>query len=74
MERHSVWYRTVILPLRSAPELTDVFHSSDEEPAHYAQGRLIIPKETRRFLIRFRIQLPEVDAEQTYDIELEVSH
>ncbi len=44
---------------------------TDEEPAHYAQGGLAIPKETRTFLIRFRIQLPEVDAEATYDIEVE---
>jgi hypothetical protein len=47
---------------------------TDEEPAHYAQGGLTIPQETPRFLIRFRIQLPGVDAESTHDITLDVSH
>ncbi|MCP4169883.1 MAG: hypothetical protein GY758_03815 [Fuerstiella sp.] len=47
---------------------------TDEEPAHYAQGGLTIPKETPTFLIRFRIQLPGVEAESTHDITLDVSH
>ncbi|MDG1896162.1 MAG: hypothetical protein P8J37_14765 [Fuerstiella sp.] len=47
---------------------------TDEEPAHYAQGGLTIPKETPKFLIRLRIQLPGVDAESTHDITLNVSH
>lgn len=47
---------------------------TDEEPAHYAQGTLTIPKETQTFLIRFRVQLPGVDAESKHDITLDVSH
>lgn len=57
-----------------AEERPTVFEpKTEDEPAHYAQGALVIPKNTKKFLIRFRIKFPGVDAESTYDIEQEVS-
>lgn len=47
---------------------------TDDEPAHYAQGGLVIPEGTSKFLIRFRIQLPDVETESIFDVEREVSH
>jgi hypothetical protein len=58
-----------------AEEKPTVFEPKTEhEPAHYAQGALLIPKDTEKFMLRFRIKLPGIDAESAYDIEQEVSH
>lgn len=46
--------------------------ATDDEPAHYAAGELTIPEDATKFLIRFRIQLPEVETESIYDIERQV--
>ncbi len=45
---------------------------TDEEPAHYAQGKLHLPKGAQEFLIRFRIVLPETDDELTREITIDV--
>lgn len=58
-----------------AEERPTVFEPmTDDEPAHYAQGALQIPKDAKNFLIRFRIQLPGSDIESMYDIPCELSH
>lgn len=58
-----------------AEERPTVFEPrTDDEPAHYAQGALQIPKDAESFLIRFRIQLPGSDIESMYDIPCELSH
>lgn len=45
---------------------------SAEEPAHYAQGKLHLPKGAQQFLIRFRIVLPGAENELRRDIPIEV--
>ncbi|MAG92606.1 MAG: hypothetical protein CMJ48_02470 [Planctomycetaceae bacterium] len=45
---------------------------TDEEPAHYAQGKLHLPKGSKQYVIRFRIALPDSDDEFTRDITIEV--
>lgn len=58
-----------------AEEKPTVFEpKTDVEPAHYAQGALLIPKDAEKYVIRFRIKLPGIDAESAYDIEQEVGH
>ena len=58
-----------------AEEKPTVFEpKTEDEPAHYAQGALLIPKKAKKYVIRFRIKLPGIDAESAYDIEQEVSH
>ena len=58
-----------------AEEKPTVFEpKTEDEPAHYAQGALLIPKDAKKYVIRFRIKLPGIDAESAYDIEQEISH
>jgi len=45
-----------------------------DEPAHYAQGQLHIPKSVKQFIIRFRIVLPGADTELNHDVTIEVDH
>ena len=45
---------------------------SEDEPAHYAQVKLHLPKGSKQFLIRFRIVLPGAENELTRDITIEV--
>ena len=45
---------------------------TEEEPAHYAQGKLHLPKGSKQFLIRFRIALPGAQEDLTRDITIEV--
>jgi hypothetical protein len=45
---------------------------TDEEPAHYAQGKRHIPKGSAQFIIRFRIELPGVEDELTRDITIDI--
>ena len=45
---------------------------TDDEPAHYAQGKLYIPKGSQQYIIRFRIELPGVDDELTKDVTIEL--
>jgi len=53
-----------------AEEKATVFEpKTDDEPAHYAQGALTIPKDTEEFLVRFRIRLPGGDVDSIYDIK-----
>lgn len=44
-----------------------------DEPGHYAEGNLQIPTDAEKFLIRFRIQLPDSDFESQYDMECAVT-
>ncbi len=44
---------------------------TDEEPAHYAQGALAIPKDVKQVIIRFRINLHETEPE-TFDVPVTV--
>ncbi|MEZ6128450.1 MAG: hypothetical protein R3C59_07190 [Planctomycetaceae bacterium] len=44
---------------------------SDTEPAHYAQGSLVIPETDQPLCIRFHISLPGTDDAIDFDIELE---
>lgn len=39
------------------------------EPAHYAQAEFQIPKDAKKFIIRFKISLPGVDESKSFDIE-----
>ncbi len=45
---------------------------TEDEPAHYAQGKLHLPKGFRQLIIRFRIALPGVANELTQDITIDV--
>ncbi|MBT4864972.1 MAG: hypothetical protein HON53_07640 [Planctomycetaceae bacterium] len=45
---------------------------TEDEPAHYAQGKLHLPKGSAQFIIRFRIELPGVKEELTRDITIDV--
>lgn len=54
-----------------AEEAKMVFEPKTEsEPAHYAQGKLEIPKDSEGLKIRFRIKLPDVQEESVHEIEL----
>ncbi len=39
-----------------------------EEPAHYAQGKLMVPKDAKKVMIRYRIVLPDNANEFTQDV------
>lgn len=45
---------------------------TEDEPAHYAQGKRHMPKGAAQFIIRFRIELPGVEDELTRDITINV--
>jgi hypothetical protein len=56
-----------------AEEVATVYEPpSSDEPSHYAQGALKIPPGTREAMLRFRIILPEVKEEKTYDVPVTV--
>jgi hypothetical protein len=46
---------------------------SEDEPAHYAQGKLHLPKGSKGFILRFRLVLPGVAEEFVRDIPIEIS-
>lgn len=53
-------------------EVAAVFEpETDHEPAHFAQGELQIPKGVTVFLIRFRIELPDVEQPYTSEVRVE---
>lgn len=55
-----------------AEEVATVFEpKTEEEPAHYAQGGLAIPKDVSKVVIRFRIELPGEES-ATFDVPVEV--
>ncbi len=45
---------------------------SEDEPAHYAQGQLHLPKGFSQLIIRFRIALPGLASELTRDITIDI--
>lgn len=45
-----------------AKEVATVFEPTTEsEPAHFAQGELTIPKDTNKFVISYRLEIPETE-------------
>ncbi|QDU59596.1 hypothetical protein Pan216_04270 [Planctomycetes bacterium Pan216] len=55
-----------------ASEVPTVYEpTTEDEPAHYAQGALAIPKDVNKVVIRFRIVLPNA-APVTYDVPVNV--
>lgn len=55
-----------------AEEVPTVYEpTTEEEPAHYAQGGLAIPRDVKKVVVRFRIVLPGADA-QTFDMPIDV--
>lgn len=55
-----------------AEEVATVYEpTTEEEPAHYAQGGLAIPKDVKEVVIRFRIVLPGEEA-KTFDVPITV--
>lgn len=56
-----------------AEEVATVYEpETDEEPAHYAQGELMIPAGVDKIVIRFRIVLPGDAGEVSYDVPVDV--
>lgn len=56
-----------------AKEVATVYEPpTKDEPAHYAQGTLTIPKDVQRIVIRYRIVLPNDAGEVTYDVPVNV--
>lgn len=45
---------------------------TSSEPAHYAQGALRLPTDSQRVVIRYRILLPGVGGEKTFDVPVDV--
>lgn len=55
-----------------AEEVATVYEpTTDEEPAHYAQGSLVVPEDVKKVIIRFRIVLTGEDA-KTLDVPIDV--
>lgn len=55
-----------------AKEVATVYEpTTEEEPAHYAQGGLAIPKDVKKVVVRFRIVLPGEEA-KTFDVAIDV--
>ena len=55
-----------------AKEVPTVYEpTSAEEPAHYAQGGLVIPKDVKKVIIRFRMEIPGSEA-ATFDVPVSV--
>lgn len=44
---------------------------TEEEPAHYAQGELTVPKDAKKVVLRYRIVLPD-GTEKTFDVPVDV--
>lgn len=56
-----------------ADEVATVYEpETAEEPAHYAQGELMIPSGVDSIVIRFRIVLPGDSGEVSYDVPVTV--
>ncbi len=56
-----------------ADEVATVYEPpTSEEPAHYAQGALKVPADTKRLVMRYRIILPEGGGERTIDVAVAV--
>ncbi len=56
-----------------AKELPTIYEPpTTGEPAHYAQGKLAIPQDVKRVVIRFRIALPGYTAEVSHDLAVTV--
>ena len=56
-----------------AEEVATVYEpTTDEEPAHYAQGELLIPPSMDKIAIRYRIVLPGDGGELTKDVTIEL--
>ena len=54
-----------------ADEVGTVFEpTTAEEPAHYAQGELNVPGGLARVVIRYRIRLPGISEDLSYDIPI----
>ncbi len=47
---------------------------TEQEPAHYAQGNLVIPKDRGKFQIQFTIKLPGETKEHVHAIDFDVAH
>lgn len=55
-----------------AKEVSTVFEpTTEDEPAHYAQGALAIPKDVKKVVIRFRVVLAGEEA-KTFDVPVSV--
>ncbi|MDA1166274.1 MAG: hypothetical protein O3B13_24525 [Planctomycetota bacterium] len=55
-----------------AEEVTTVYEpTTEDEPAHYAQGALAIPKDVKKVVIRFRVVLAGEEA-KTFDVPVTV--
>lgn len=55
-------------------EIATVYEpETDEEIAHYAQGDLVIPTGSNACLIRFRIEIPEMES-LTRDTKVKIGH
>ncbi len=55
-----------------AEEVATVYEpTTEEEPAHYEQGALAIPKNVKKVVIRFRIVLAGEEA-KTFDVSVNV--
>lgn len=55
-----------------AKEVATVYEpTTEEEPAHYAQGALAIPKDVKKVVIRFRVVLAGEEA-KTFDVPVSV--
>ena len=55
------------------PEVATIYEpETKEEPAHYAQGKLHLPKGSKQFIIRFRIKLPGTADDFTRDITIDI--
>ena len=53
-------------------EVATIYEPETEaEPAHYAQGKLHMPKGSEKFVIRFRIELPGVETTLVRDITIQ---
>lgn len=56
-----------------ADEVATVYEPpTSDEPAHYAQGALKIPADTRQIAIRYRIVLPEGGGERTFNVPIAI--
>jgi hypothetical protein len=56
-----------------AKEVATIYeHPTPEEPAHYAQGALKVPADTRQVVIRYRILLPHGSEARTFDVPVPV--
>ncbi len=53
------------------PETATTFEpKTDDEPAHYAQASMEIPKGAEKCFVRFKIELPGVKEARMMDIEV----